>query len=175
MILAVLDPTTLVIHNITEIFKKTGIQEKEALNQTIEYLRSPSLKDIPFNKISSMLFAAIARKAAHGGMKKPPDRGNINDVAMISTLMPYCDAMFIDNICYNYLVEQPLCRELDYNTQLFSPNTKDEFIEYLEGVKNSASIEHIAKVKEVYGESRLKPFTTLFTYKNSKDNKNYNG
>lgn len=129
-----------------------------------EYLTSPSLKTIPFLKISSMLWAAIARKAA-SGMRRPPSRGMSNDIETISTLLPYCDAMFIDDECRTYLNEQPLARELNFRTELFSQNNKQEFLAYLEGIHNSMSEEHRHVIQGVYGENWATPYTHLYQSK----------
>lgn len=59
--------------------------------------------EIPFNDIASSLWASIAHQAAYGGRKKPPDRGMVSDIDMISTLLPYCDAMFIDREMFELL------------------------------------------------------------------------
>lgn len=135
--------------------------ENDWPKKTIEYLTSSSLKSIPFLKISSMIWAAIARKAA-SGMKRPPSRGMSNDVETISTLLPYCDAMFIDDECRGYLNEEPLRSELSYGTKLFSQNNKDEFIDYLEGTKASITDEQLNYVRGVYGDDWLKPYTSLY-------------
>ncbi|MEK6322080.1 MAG: hypothetical protein AABN33_10390 [Acidobacteriota bacterium] len=127
----------------------------------LQYLAAPSLKEIPFQKISAMLWAALSRKAA-AGRKEPPNRGMSNDVETLSTLLPYCDAMLIDNECRTYLNEQPLLRELDFGTRLFSENSKQEFLDYLDQIRSSASSDHIDLIKEVYRENWDAPYTTLY-------------
>jgi hypothetical protein len=52
------------------------------------------------------MFAAIAHRAANG-QRKPPNRGMANDIGVVSTLLPYCDAMFIDNGCLSLLQNIP--------------------------------------------------------------------
>ena len=147
---------------VVSAFIKAGIAEKDIESRSIKYLSSPCLKEIPFNKISSMLFAAVARKAA-AGMKKPPNIGLNYDIHILSTILPYCDAMLIDNECRSYLEENPLCDEIDYGTNIFSQNNKDELIEYLDEIKNHVSQEHLEKVVEVYGEDWCKPYTELYS------------
>jgi len=86
-----------------------------------------------------------------------------NDIAMISSLLPYCDALFIDNECHTYLNEKPLCDELNYGAKIFSPNNKEEFMEYLNSIESGMPKEHLDKVSEVYGTIWCEPYTTLFT------------
>ena len=160
---------THLIHILEGLFKKEGIKDKELLDKTFEYLQSPTLGLIPFNRISAMMYAAIARRAAHGGQKKPPNQGTSNDIDVISTLMPYCDAIFIDKECHSILNEEPLRSELKFDTQIFSMKNRNRFIEYLEKIKQEIPNEHIKIIHEVYGENWIKPFTQMYQFKNNND------
>ena len=113
----------ILIKQIQDVFRESSVAECDIWPKTIEYLTSPYLKDVPFLKISSMLFAALARKAA-AGQKRLPNRGMVNDFTIVSSLLPYCDAMFIDNECRSYLQEHPLYDEIDYGTAVFLKTTK---------------------------------------------------
>jgi hypothetical protein len=151
----------IMIQMIKAELRRAGVSEPDIWPKTLEYLASPSLRIVPFQKISSMLWAAIARKAK-SGKKEPPNRGMVNDIDTISTLLPYCDAMVIDNECRGYLNEQPLLRELDFGTKLFSEKNKQEFLDYLDEIKSTASPEHLELIKVVYGEGWEMPYTTLY-------------
>jgi len=157
-----LPPAVILINDIKSCLLEFGIEKSKVFEKTIEFLTSPDLRYVPFIRISAMLYAALARKFA-SGRKKPPNQGMVNDIGMISTLLPYCNAMFIDNECYGYLMEQPLYDQIKvYNTKLFSLNTKEEFLEYLNEIKLNISQAHLNKVREVYGDDWLKPYTTLY-------------
>lgn len=150
------------VHAIHYAFEEAGIVDFELLrSKTNEFLCSYFFKEVPFVKISSLFFASIARKAEMG-MKKRPNQGMINDIKVISHLLPYCDAMFIDNECHAYLSEQPLKDRINYGTAIFSQKTKEEFIEYLDEIESNTSIEHFNKIKEVYGDDWDKPYTNLY-------------
>jgi len=160
----VLDIYIILIHSIHNAFRRAGIQDPDIWNKTIEYLTSSFLKNIPFIKISSMLYASLARKATAGRIK-PPNQGMANDIEIISVLLPYCDAMFIDNECQTYLKEKPLCDAINYRTQIFSQNVKDKFLNYLDKIELDAPKEYLNKVNEVYGKDWRKPYTTLYNLK----------
>lgn len=151
----------VLINEIASHFIKAGVSELEGLVQAFKYLTSPSMRDIPFIKISSMLYAALARKFV-SGRKKPPNQGMFTDIETISLLLPYCDAMFIDNECHGYLQENPLKESINYNTRTFCQNTKEEFLEYLDKIYSDISPEHISKVQDVYGSDWPKPYTSLY-------------
>ncbi len=136
--------------------RKAGIPEEMVYPTAVGYLTSPCLKEVPFIKISSMLWASVARKAANGG-KKLPSRGMSNDIKTISSVLPYCDAMFIDKDCWTYFNEEPLRSELKFGTKLFSLNNKKEFLDYLDAIRAGATPEHLTIVQELYGDGFLPP------------------
>ena len=150
-----------IIKAVHDTFERAGIQDEEIYNKTMEYLNSKYIKDIPFLKISAMFFAAIARKAA-AGKKNPPGQGISNDISIISVILPYCDALFIDKECHAYLKEVPLRDEIKYGTKIFSLSNKNEFFEYLDSIEKSASEDHLFWVRQVYGDNWGKPYTELY-------------
>ena len=54
-------------------------------------------------KIQAMMVAAIAMLAA-GGKKEPPNEGITQDIKTVAHLLPYCNAMFMDNECRSLLL-----------------------------------------------------------------------
>lgn len=157
------DMATITFHEIKERLKEKEIKEEDLDRKLGEFLRSQEFEDAPFIKISSMLYAAMARQAA-SGRKKLPSRGFQTDVQIISTLLPYCDAVFIDNECRGFLAERPLCDEINYGTKVFSLTNKDEFLRYLDDIKSAAPKEHLNKVEEVYGPDWGKPFWGIYKH-----------
>lgn len=150
-----------VIADIQGRLKRAGVEEADILPKTFEFLLSAKVKEIPYVRISAMLFAAIAKEAAVG-RKKPPTRGMVNDIEVISAYSPYCDALFVDKECHGYLNQGPLKSTLELNQKVFSLNNKEDFIKYLDSIEKSASKSHLDKVKEVYGEDWESPYLTMF-------------
>ena len=126
-----------------------------------EFLRSGAMNDAPFNVIGASLFASLSQKAA-AGQKRPPNQGTSNDVEMLSTLLPYCDAMFVDNECRALWQDIPRDFKLPFPCVLFSPNTGDEFLQYLKAIRNSATPDHLKIVAEIYGPDPLKPPQSIY-------------
>lgn len=154
-------PALSIIGAIRRLLSDAGVLESGLWTRIGEYLTSDSLRLVPFLKIRAMLYAALARKAA-AGRRRPPDRGFASDVTMVSVLLPYCDAMVLDNEVAGYLGEQPLATELNYGTRSFSRNSLDEMIEYLEGIEASMPTSHVEKVSEVYGQGWAEPFESVY-------------
>jgi len=105
----------------------------------LAFVRSPAFAEVPFVRISSWLFATAAKKAAN--QKDPPNRGFLADVEAISCLLPYCDAMFLDNACRAHLDELRRGNRLAFETLIFSRSNIAEFILYLESLDQLAAPE----------------------------------
>jgi hypothetical protein len=50
--------------------RKEGVREGDLMPKVVEYLNSPSLKYLPFNRIHAMLVAALAKQVAVLGGKE---------------------------------------------------------------------------------------------------------
>jgi hypothetical protein len=99
----------------------------------IQYLKSKGVFRVPFIKICSLLWACIRHKAAHGGMKKPPNKGMVNDIEMIASLLPYCDAMYIDKGMAELLNHGEVKKGIaEYRTKIFSKVNKNDFLKFLD-------------------------------------------
>jgi hypothetical protein len=133
----------------------------ESIRVMTEFLRSDAMNDAPFNVIAASLFASLSQKAA-AGQKRPPNQGTSNDVNVLSTLLPYCDAMFVDNECRALWQDIPRDCKLPYVCALFSPNIGDEFLRYLKEIRDSATSEHLKIVSEIYGPDPLKPPQSIY-------------
>ncbi len=151
------------LHVAHSAFERCGLESEKARREARDLVKDVEFWfQIPFNRIQCMLWAAAARKAA-SGKKKQPSRGMPDDVKTISVLLPYCDAMFLDNECAALLSEGPLRDEIDYGTQIFSQNSKTELLEYLDGLKGSATPAHLAALKDVYGDRYITPNRRLYS------------
>ncbi len=158
--------SALIFHQLKQTFRKY-INEKDLVDKKIiEFLFNADHSQIPVNKIASLLWASVARKAS-AGQKRLPNRGMAIDIDAISTFMPYCDAMFVDKECHTFLTEEPLNSELNYNTKIFSVNNKVEFCEYLDSIRKNTSKEHFKIVNDVYGTDWDKSFVEMYNIKNN--------
>lgn len=146
---------------------KREITGEEALNKMNEYFNSEDILIVPSMKIHSMLLASIARQATLGRVH-PPSKGIFTDIEAISDFLPFCDAMFIDNENANLLTTNPIKKELNFPTLIFSVKTKDRFMEYLDSIQNNASPEHIKLVKDMHSDSWPTPYLSILTDRNKK-------
>jgi hypothetical protein len=144
---------------ILRFFEKKGISSKiEQINKMKEFLYSKYFYNMPDVLIGSLFDAGVSRKYVIGARKEPKS-GDYYDSQIISHLLPYCDAMLVDNETRAILTEEPISSELRrrFKTRLFSMSNCEEFIEYLRELERQMSPELCSAVKEVYGELHTPP------------------
>lgn len=130
-------------------FEKRGIDPGQSTAEVVKFWDWAGNHQQPAHRISSYLFAGLARRIANN--QRPPDRGTMNDIRAISTYGPYVDAMFIDRMFETLLGEQPLARDLEMKAKFFSVRNGDAFLSYLDGLAARASDEVRHYAEEAYG------------------------
>lgn len=118
------------------------------------FLTQNRIADAPFVKLQSLMFAAIAMRAEQG-QKDPPDKGTATDIDTVAHLLPYCDAMLMDNRCRSLLLDVPTAFRPREAVKVLSLNIKMQFLDYLRSIRNGVSREHIQAIREVYGDAHL--------------------
>jgi hypothetical protein len=92
------------------------------------------MQHVPSVRIAAGMLAVYAVKGSRQ-QAADPNRGMVTDINVVSTYLPYCDAMFIDDECADLLAE----------------------------LEESVTHEHIELVERVYGPGWLMPFREIFT------------
>jgi hypothetical protein len=145
---------------LQKVFGEAGLPYEEAIPKVWEFLTAEELGEVPYVRISCLMFAAMAQLASRG--KKTRAKHPFNDVDMVSAYLPYCDAIFVDKEIESVLAEKPLPSELGYPARVFSVRSKDLFLNYLDQIESEASPEHLSLVREVYGKNWEKPYVEVF-------------
>jgi hypothetical protein len=114
----------------------------------VEFIQSPAYADVPFVSVYSWLYATAARKAKD--TREPPDRGFLRDTETIACLLPYCDAMFVDNMCRAYLNELRSAGRLVFDTRIFSKTNIDDLFNFVDQLENDVAPEVSRLVSEIY-------------------------
>jgi hypothetical protein len=135
---------------LVSVSERRDYPKSQHLENIVKFWDWERNNEIPHNRLSSYLFAAVACRVGMGA-KKIIDRGLVNDIRTISTYAPYVEAMFIDKSCAALLAEEPLVSELEYKARIFSLNDTDEFISYLKEIEAGAPIEVRDFAREIYG------------------------
>lgn len=126
-----------------------------------DFFKSGAINEAPFNLIRAAMYASLAAKAA-AGQKEMPNQGTATDINIVSTLLPYCDAMFVDNPCRALLQDIPRDCSLPYACKVFSLNTGGDFIRYLTEIRDSVTPDHLKLIEEVYGPEPMKPSRDIY-------------
>lgn len=95
-----------------------GISNRESTSVVFDFWKWKGNHTLPHNKISSYLFAALARRIS-SGQKNMPSLSIFNDFRAISVYGPYVDAMFLDNECANILNERTTQKRNRFVTESF--------------------------------------------------------
>lgn len=135
---------------LCRLLEDRGVDEDRQPIEIMKFWHWDQQREIPHQKISSYLFAAVARRVVKGE-KKIVDRGLMNDVRTISTYAPYVDAIFIDKRCAALLKEEPLRAELEYKVRIFSLSDPDEFLAYLREIEGQTPSEVREYAEMIYG------------------------
>jgi hypothetical protein len=138
-----------------------GLSIENTKQAVRDFIVSGSMNETPSNNISAAMFASLAMQAA-SGQKKAPDEGMATDIDVVSTLRPYCDAMFVDNKCRSLLNKIPKTHKLRYKCLVFSSKTSSDFLQYLRGIRSNATPEHLQLLQEVYGPTVLQPPKSIY-------------
>lgn len=148
------------IQGMLRELERRGLDFETQLKKMGEYFRSTSILEVPAIRISSLLFASLARMAAHG-QRRPPSRGAVTDINAISSILPYVDAMFVDDENARFLTTPPGKDHVGFPARIFSNQSRQEFLDYLESIEANAAPEHLAAVREVYGDDWGSPYLSV--------------
>lgn len=146
---------------IWHALRQSGVSPNELQTQFVAFLESDALREIPVSLIATRMWAVIAQKAA-SGQKEPPNRGTVNDINVVSGLMPYCDVMLIDNKCRALIEDIPEKYALSFDTQIFSRSNGEEFLEFIKDIERTADPVILKLVHNVYGDDWPTPFVTMY-------------
>jgi hypothetical protein len=133
-----------------------GVPPEDCDAQMDAFLHSASPATITFAQVAAGLLATISWRASRNQLARPT-RGLLNDIQSISTYLPLVDGMFVDNECARFLQEPELNGRLPYSAQVFSLESRDDLLNWLTEIENSAPAGHEQLVERVYGSGWLKP------------------
>ena len=129
-----------------------------------------SLLEVPILKISSVMYAGLARNAGLG-TKEPPK--SMVDVNFISSYLPYCDALFIDIKSALLLIELPTdtpanMRLDEYKAKIFTKQNRGDFLLYLDQLVADIPADQ-KEILEDLGKGETEPYWSII--ENEKNNR----
>ncbi|MBO9581450.1 MAG: hypothetical protein J7498_11215 [Sphingobium sp.] len=118
---------------VRELFREAGVPDAELTARVRAFWDWDGNKEQPNGKILAYMLAALADQFTHG-RKRKPSAGFLNDVSAIASYAPYVDAMFVDIECAQLLQDKRCLEALKYRAKIFSLNSGEEFIAYLQAI-----------------------------------------
>ena len=136
--------------HLAAMFVDHGVPPQDAFKEVSKFLDWPGNQEQPAHKIFAYLIAALAWSVSCG-QSPNLDAGILNDFTAIATYAPFVDAMFLDRQCASLLQQGRLRSELNYKARIFSMSNRQEFLDYLKELGDSASREVRDFAHELYG------------------------
>ena len=111
--------------------------------------------NVPEARIGSEFFALLRLKLRQGeykNMEKNRNRfgGLFYDLRFISTYAPYCDAMVVDNMMFQYATDPLIDLPKRFGVRLFSRHNWEEFLAYLADLSANRRPEVDAALKLIH-------------------------
>lgn len=126
------------------------------------FLRSQHFAEVPTVQLSARLFSAHKERIRLA--KTPPDptsnktrerlSGFFYDIQHAATYAPYCDAYFTDKAMAKLMKDKRVNVESDFGCKVFSVDSKEEFVTWLEALESQMTREHAKDLSWAY----LKPY-----------------
>ena len=135
------------------------VRAREVDPKTIgAFLRSQHFAEVPRVRLSARLFSAYKERLRLA--KTPPDptsnktreklSGFFYDVQHAATYAPYCDAYFTDNAMAKLMKDSRVNVEADFGCKVFSVDSKDDFVAWLEALGSRMTAEHAEDLSWAY-------------------------
>lgn len=157
---------SLLISNLLGMFPESDDPNAhvENMKEIGRFLHSDHMEKLPANEIRAALWASLADQFVNQGRKKAIESGMVTDIEMLSTVLPYCDLILIDREMWGLYNRNEVrgAFEPRYGTRVFSAADKTALFAELDRIKASATKEHLATIKTVYGDDWPRPFVTMY-------------
>jgi hypothetical protein len=118
----------------------------QRLARVASYFASPYFAEVPCELLSAGLFAVLKDRVRHGHYADPDKArarlaGFFYDVSSVATYGPYCHAIFVDSVMFDFLKDRRVGLTTTFGTRVFARTNWGEFIAYLESVRSGATPE----------------------------------
>jgi hypothetical protein len=122
------------------------VQKQELIK---DFLQN-NIRNIPTIKIMASIITTLIKDFMYSD-RKSVDNGMFNDINRVSSLLPFCDAIWVDKEMHNLLNFKHTKHIIDeYQHKIFSLNNQQEFLNYLDNLRKSTSSLHNELVDALY-------------------------
>jgi len=118
----------------------------QRLARVASYFASPYFAEVPCELLSAELFALLKDRVRQGHYTDPDKAkarlaGFFFDVHSVATYGPYCHALFVDSVMFDFLKDPRVGLTAAFGTRVFAQTNWGEFMGYLKSVRSSATSE----------------------------------
>ena len=143
-----------IIQNMLRALPEETPQE-DSLKKCSEFLISDHFKQLPYQLLSCLMLAtlkAMVKNGAYTNKTKAIKRlsGFFYDVNHIATYAPYSDAFVMDQPMADIVKKPSVSLEATFGTKVFSLNNWDEFLDWLDSLKEKMDEDHKVGLIEAY-------------------------
>jgi hypothetical protein len=130
-------------------------QMKEGLKIIGNFVRSEHYNQIPYLWIGARVYACLNEEVQSGAYTNREKaikklRGLYGDIKHVATYAPYCDAIFMEKKMTAYLSDPRINLENRYGVKLFSSDTLDEFIAWIDQVIDEMTQPHRVALSMIF-------------------------
>lgn len=150
---------------LARIMERHDVQREKWPETFEEFSRSEQVRLMPQLMMWAALFAAFNVELSEGRSPKEVRPSLYFDFVGISAYLPYCDAFFVDRECARFLDMGRVHGVVPWETRIFTIDTKDEFLAYLDEIEDGAPPGQVELVEKVYGLDWLTPFWEISTWR----------
>ncbi len=127
--------------------------ETDPISVLFKFFNSGIWTEAPFVFRWVRVWAKIAELARNPNGPRKPQLGDFFDTQVLSYYAAHCDAMFLDKGYCSIAADPRVRAPGPRGTRFFSEQTRDSFVEYLDGLNDAMSQEHRAALDLVYGSN----------------------
>ncbi|NVK18321.1 MAG: hypothetical protein HWE30_06490 [Methylocystaceae bacterium] len=131
------------------------ISSDKRLKMIIDFFTSEHFRLCPYQNLSAKIFAALKLQVKQGAYAndikaRKKLSGFFYDVSHISNYAPYCHAFFADKSMSQLVARPEVSLSKNYEVKVFSVETMDDFLCWLESLEEEMTEEHIMALRKAY-------------------------
>jgi len=153
-----------VVRSFEGALGRAGLAPDSLQERLPDFVEAGRIHEVPALQIFSALLAALGSEAG-AERAAPPNRGAYFDFAAIAHYASCVDVFLVDRECKRFLdIVSSECDALP-PTRFYSIDQREDLLDYLAELEESADRSHLELVEHVYGPDWPQPFTALYEWR----------
>lgn len=133
----------------------------DGYEEATQFFLGEGITLVPKARIGAAMYAVLARQAASG--MKAVEPSFATDIAIVSSIGPYCDAILVDGRCAEVLRQPPARQELaGWDCAVLSARDLGGVTAWLDSLAATVTPAHLHAVERAYGAGPIAAFKRAF-------------